>query len=194
MFPKKNLSVMLILLFLVFGLGLGISVAYFTTRMQGNDEASSVTLTTAEVELSFTDGAAVNLTSLDPGDTTTKTFIVTNDNQYAYNYSVVWASIQSGFSDRQKLTYAVTCVGYTDYDNKTVSPTTCSGLNNAYSPASSSTQVGIISNNSIPSKETQEYTVTFAVASDLDSIEIVSFGGSFGIVGGSVSVNHSFVP
>jgi|LSQX01.3.fsa_nt_gb hypothetical protein len=192
MVSNKRITISLISLFSVLAIGLGISYAYFSTKTLGNEGASNIDLKTADVELMFIDGPAVNLNDLAPGSTVTKTFRVENNNNSEYKYSVVWKSISNGFNNLNDLTYNISCIGYSDYEDKTVSSTTCPGLNTAYSPASSTTDVGIISETTIPSGDTQEYTVTFTISSSMPANTITSFGGVFGIVGGPVTVNHSF--
>lgn len=192
MISNKKVMINLIALFLILAIGVGVSFAYFGTKTKGNEDASNIDLKTASIELNFIDGSAVDLNNLTAGATATKTFRVENNNESTYKYSVIWKNIVNGFSNLGDLTYSISCVGYTDYTNKTVSGTACAGLNTANSPASSTTDVGIISENTIPAHEVQEYTVTFTASSSLPTNSIISFGGAFGIVGGAVTVNHVF--
>jgi len=118
---NKKISVSLIVLFCVLVMGLGISYAYFSIITSGNDTASTIDLGTANIELVFIDGAAVNLSNITPGATANKTFRVENSNSGALTYSIIWTSITNGFSDNELLSYEIACVGYTDYPNRTVS-------------------------------------------------------------------------
>lgn len=190
---NKKISTSLIIIFCIFTIVLASSYAYFSTRITGNDTASNIELTTATVEMVFIDGAELNLNNITAGSSSNKVFRVENNTSSQQTYSLIWTSIANGFSDQTLLTYEIACVGYSDYVAKTISATPCSGLNEAYSPDSSTSSVGIISGNSIPSGDVQEYTVTFYVSSSLPPESIVSFSGAFGISAGTVSVNHDFV-
>ena len=56
---------------------IGATFAYFTVQVTGNNQASSITVTTANVAgVTFTDGPAITVTNAYPGYTKSKTFTV----------------------------------------------------------------------------------------------------------------------
>jgi len=123
---------------------LGITYAYYLTRIQGNTNTNSISITTANLLLKYDDGSgAIVEENIMPGVTFTKTFSVTNEgNAKIDNYVVYLEEVVNDLTRTQDLTYTLTC------DN-------CSGSEGEYPKLA-----GIIATNSIEVGETHNYTLT----------------------------------
>ena len=118
----------LILIISVLILLIGVSFAYFSLEITGNDTAKYNTITTGALKLTFTDTNALTLTDALPGDSATKTISVKNTGTIDTSYNIVW----------KELTNTIT-------NNELVIEATCKRLN------SSNTEEGTCE--SIPQKE-----------------------------------------
>ena len=68
----------------------GISYAYFTIQITGNEEASSMRLRTANMSLIYNDAQIVAGEYVKPGWSDTKTLTVTNEGNITVYYNIVW--------------------------------------------------------------------------------------------------------
>ena len=118
----------LILIISVLILLIGVSFAYFSLEITGNDTAKYNTITTGDLKLTFTDTNALTLDNALPGDSATKTISVKNTGTIDTSYNIVW----------QELTNTIT-------NDELVIEATCKRLN------SSNTEEGTCE--SIPQKE-----------------------------------------
>ena len=74
----------------VFLFTVGLTYAYFSLTISGNDVAETINVDTTKLELKYTDGKEVKATDIKPGWTMTKTIIVENTgNEEAY-YTLGW--------------------------------------------------------------------------------------------------------
>jgi len=123
---------------------LGITYAYYLTRIQGNTNTNSISITTANLLLKYDDGSgAIVEENIMPGVTFTKTFSVTNEgNAKIDNYVVYLEEVVNDLTRTEDLTYTLTC------DN-------CSGSEGEYPSLA-----GIIATNSIEVGQTHNYTLT----------------------------------
>jgi len=123
---------------------LGITYAYYLTRIQGNTNTNSISITTANLLLKYDDGSgAIVEENIMPGATFTKTFSVTNEgNAKIDNYVVYLEEVVNDLKRPQDLTYTLTC------DN-------CAGSSGVYPKLA-----GIIATNSIEVGVTHNYTLT----------------------------------
>ena len=77
----------------VFLLTLGLTYAYFSLTVSGNDVAETINVDTTKLELKYTDGKKVRATNIEPGWTMTKTITVVNTgNEEAY-YTLGWQKL-----------------------------------------------------------------------------------------------------
>ena len=118
----------LILIISVLILLIGVSFAYFSLEITGNDTAKYNTITTGALKLTFTDTNVLTLDNALPGDSATKTISVKNTGTIDTSYNIVW----------QELTNTIT-------NDELVIEATCKRLN------SSNTEEGTCE--SIPQKE-----------------------------------------
>ena len=183
MISNKRILTSIIIIFVVFGLSFGFSAAYFLTDVSGNDTASSVNLKTANIALNLIDGPDVTISNVGPGATIEKTLVVSNPSSVSFMYGLVWESVANGFSNQSLLTYTVACTSYSDYSDLDTpdDPTECSGIGLQNSPNSTTTQVDIISDATVPAYGAQKYTLTLEVSSNIPAGVIVSFNATFGI-------------
>jgi len=92
---------------------LGLTYAYYLTRIQGNTNETSVSITTADLKLEYGDGnEEIEIVGLMPGvDIEAKTFTVTNrGNSKVNDYAVSIEEVINTLSRPEDLTYTLTCV------------------------------------------------------------------------------------
>ena len=131
---------------------LGLTYAYFLTRIQGNTNEKSISVTTADLKLVYGDGnGLIEADSIMPGTTlTTKKFTVKNEgNAKVDNYVVYLEELVSELTRPDDMVYTLTCTS--DIENKT-----CKGVNETTFPK----LAGIVVTNSIEVGETQSYELT----------------------------------
>jgi len=92
---------------------LGLTYGYYLTRIQGNTNETSISITTADLKLEYAEGedSNINITGLMPGqDIKTKTFTVTNSgNSRVDDYVVAIIDVINTLSRTEDLTYTLTC-------------------------------------------------------------------------------------
>ena len=77
----------------IFLLTVGLTYAYFSLTVSGNDVAETINVDTTKLELKYTDGKEVRATNIEPGWTMTKTITVANTgNEEAY-YTLGWQKL-----------------------------------------------------------------------------------------------------
>ena len=88
---KQKIIVSVTGIFIVLLILVGLTYAYFLTRIQGNTNSKSISVTTADLKLTYGDGNGIITGEKIQPDTTldTKTFTVTNEGNSAVNYAVV---------------------------------------------------------------------------------------------------------
>ena len=131
---------------------LGLTYAYFLTRIQGNTNEKSISVTTADLKLVYGDGnGLIEANSIMPGTTlTTKKFTVKNEgNAKVDNYVVYLEELVNELTRVDDLVYTLTCTS--DRENKT-----CKGVSETTFPK----LAGILVTNSIDVGETQSYELT----------------------------------
>ena len=88
-----------VLIAVVFLLTAGLTYAYFSLTISGNDVAETINVDTTKLELKYTDGKEVKATNIEPGWIMTKTITVVNTgNEEAY-YTLGWQKL---FNEIQK--------------------------------------------------------------------------------------------
>ena len=150
---KSNKIKIIVITALIFLVSIaGISYAYFTIRVTGNEEASSMRLTTANLSLVYTDVQIVSGEYAQPGWTQTKTLTVYNDgNQTAY-YNIIWRDLYNEVTNNE-LIISATCSstsGTCEAISETVVPTTNPEGHN----------INVKKNIEIPVGVTHTYTLT----------------------------------
>ena len=170
---KKYIYVVAVLLLVV--VALGISYAWFSAIITGNDTAKNNKVVTGDLELTYTDTNEISLDNVIPGDSFTKKVSVKNTGTLDVKYNLVW----------QSLTNTIT-------NNELVIEATCKRLNSSGTEegtCESISQTSVSSNTikkeiSIEPNITHEYTVkvTFIDTGEPQNYnKNKSFNGKLGI-------------
>ena len=132
-------------------IAIGISYAYFSLNVIGNDTAKNNRIVTGNLELTFTDTSEITLNNMLPGDSVTKTIKVTNTGSKEVAYNVGWTNYENSI-----------------INNELIIEGTCKRLNSSNTEEGTCNNVSkkaitgsnIISNISIEPNVTHEYTLT----------------------------------
>ncbi len=138
---------------------IGITYAYFMTKIIGNSTSTSISGTLANLELTYGDGEGiVTKDNMMPGDKIEKTFTVENTGSVKVeNYAVVFENLTNTLTRKGDLVFTLTC--------KSSDSNTCDGVSNVVFPSTS----GPIILNSIKPTVTHSYTLTVTYK-NLDNI------------------------
>ena len=102
---KILFGTMIVLLLL---LTVGLSYAYFSTSVKGNDNAKNVVVEAGTLKLTYTDGPAINVQYIKPEWSTTKEVSVKNNGTLDAYYNVIWQSLTNGITN-DELVLSATC-------------------------------------------------------------------------------------
>ena len=105
---KDNKIIFGTLIVLLLLLTVGLSYAYFSTSVKGNDNAKNVVVEAGTLKLTYTDGPAINAQYIKPGWTTTKTVSVKNNGTLDTNYDIIWQSLTNTITNNE-LVLSATC-------------------------------------------------------------------------------------
>ena len=163
---------------------LGLTYAYYLTRIEGNTNTNSISITTAKLELIYNDGdgsiigSGKTLVPDNDNPVGTKVFTVTNNgNETVEDYAVIVENLAIKFhsgSDAGKVTslvngedgspdmkLVITCKSYKNYTTTKVETGTCNGMD-GFLPEKSD----ILLTNTIDKDITHEYTATLTYLED----------------------------
>ncbi len=150
---------------------IGITYAYFLTKIIGNSSETSISGTLANLELTYGDGNGVIAPTdpIMPGTTlTSKTFTVKNTGSVKVeNYAVVFESLTNTLTRKEDLIYTLTCES--DDNNP------CVGVEEVQFPE----DAGPIIYNSINKGVTHSYTLTVTYKNLDDTDQSDDMGASF---------------
>ena len=79
----------------------GVSLAFFSLNIIGNDTAKYNKITTGDLELVFTDDNEVSLDGAFPGDSITKTISVKNTGTKEVSYNIVWQELLNEITNNE---------------------------------------------------------------------------------------------
>ena len=130
---------------------LGISYAYFSLNVIGNDTAKNNKIVTGNLELTFTDTSEITLNNMLPGDSVTKTIKVTNTGTKEVAYNVGWIDYINEITNNE-LIIEGTCKRL---NSSNVEEGTCNNVSKKAITGSN-----VISNIQIEPNVTHEYTLT----------------------------------
>ena len=146
---------------------LGLTYAYFLTRIQGNTNTKSISVTTANLILEYADvnDELITDSKVVPGKSWTKTFVATNKGNATVTYGVALENIVNTIERKDDLVYTLDCKQYSktgfsiDKTNKTVTGT-ISGTCNSVTTETTFPSIGtIIVQNEIADDKAQVYTL-----------------------------------
>ena len=150
---KSNKIKIIVLTFLILLVSVaGISYAYFTIQITGNDTASSMRLRTANMSLVYNDVQIVSGEYATPGWSDTKTLTVTNNGNVTAYYTIIWRDLINEVTNGE-LVISATCSstsGSCPTISETVVPTTTPEGHN----------INVKKNIEIPVGVTHTYTLT----------------------------------
>ena len=127
---KDKKILLAVLLTSVFLIITGITYAYFSLVVSGNDVAETINVSTTKIELIYTDGNEIKVDSIEPKWTTTKTITVENTgNEEAY-YALGWQKLYNEIQ-KEELVIRSTCT------STGATGGTCSNTDNVVIPQTS---------------------------------------------------------
>ena len=171
---KKLLYIAIIMICLT--VILGISYAWFSTIIEGNENAKKHTVTTGDLRLTYTDTDTITLENAFPGDSSEKTFSIKNTGTVLTSYNLYWQELNNGIS-RDELVMEITCKRL---NSSGTEEGTCEGV----SQRVVSSIINIKSNIEIEAGITHQYTmkITFIDTGEEQNYnKKKSFNGKIGI-------------
>ena len=149
---RKNKIIISIVGISIISLALiGLTYGYYLTRIQGNTNNKSISISTANLELTYSDNSdVITGTNIVPGTTLgTKTFTVTNNgDNNVDSYSVGLVNVINTFTRLDDIKYKVTC-------SSSVKDKKCNGVSESTFPNENS----YIIENQINKDEVQTYVI-----------------------------------
>ena len=97
-----------IVLVLVFLLTVGLTYAYFSLTVSGNDVAETINVNTTKLELKYTDGKEIKANSIEPGWTITKSLTIENTGSEEVYYDLGWQELTNEI-EQEELKISGTC-------------------------------------------------------------------------------------
>ena len=151
---KTNKVKVIVITLLIFIVSIaGISYAYFTIQITGNDTASSMRLRTANLRLIYTDTLLLGGDKISPGWSQTKTVTVENDGNQTVTYGIIWRELLNQITNNE-LVISATCTS-------NIQGNTCEGFEKAVpTKITEASNVLIKPGIEIEVGETHTYTVT----------------------------------
>ena len=158
---KQKIIVSITGIILVSLILIGLTYAYFLTKITGNTNSKSISVTTANLELVYGDGNGILAPTdkLMPGDTVgTKEFTVTNNgNNKVEGYLVIFRDVTNTLLRPEDLVYKVECKQYLN----DVETGTCDGVEyETQLPTGTGSGSGVIVSNDIEAGYVQKYKLT----------------------------------
>ena len=150
---KSNKIKIIVITALIFLVSIaGISYAYFTIQIVGNDTASSMRLRTANYSLIYNDVQIVSGEYAQPGWSDTKTLTVTNNGNVTAYYTIIWRDLYNEIINNE-LVISATC---------SASSGSCPAINETAVPKETTLahNINVKKNIEIPVGVTHTYTLT----------------------------------
>ena len=156
-------------IFLVLIILVGLTYAYFLTKITGNTNTKSISVTTANLVLEYGENTNVvqGISNAEPGYSVEKIFTATNKGNSTVTYGAALESIVNGLTRQEDLVYTLTCTsylkeGFSLASNGTITGTvdgTCSGVRTEKQFPSTST-MSVMTTNTIDTTHTHAYKLT----------------------------------
>ncbi len=122
----------------------GLTFAYLSINISGNDNASSINVTTANLKIEFLDGEYFTMSDLMPGQSISKTFSVINRASKTIYYDIIMTDIETTITGSD-FVYTLSSTNGGGAKSETLIPATTGALVEAAT---------------IPVSTTQTYTLT----------------------------------
>ena len=167
---KQKIIVSTTGIFLVLLILVGLTYAYFLTRINGNKNDKSISVSTANLELVYADvnDTLISATNIEPGVSFTKMFSATNNgNKKIDEYGVALENVINTLERTEDLVYTISCTQYLkqgysitkDGNNYIVNGTTSGTCNGVSEEQIFPTMGKILVTNSIEDDKVQVYTL-----------------------------------
>ena len=167
---KQKIIVSTTGIFLVLLILVGLTYAYFLTRIKGNTNDKSISVSTANLELVYADvnDTLISATNVEPGVSFTKMFSATNNgNKKIEEYGVALENVINTLERTEDLVYTISCTQYLkqgysitkDGNNYTVNGTASGTCNGVSEEQIFPTMGKILVTNSIEDDKVQVYTL-----------------------------------
>ena len=166
---KQKIIVSITGIFLVLMILVGLTYAYFLTKITGNTNSKSISVTTANLVLEYGENTNVvqGISNAEPGYSVEKIFTATNKGNSTVTYGAALESIVNGLTRQEDLVYTLTCTsylkeGFSLASNGTITGTvdgTCSGVTTEKQFPNTST-MSIMTTNTIDTTHTHAYKLT----------------------------------
>ena len=108
---KQKIIISVTGIFIVLLILVGLTYAYFLTRIQGNTNTKSISVTTANLILEYADvnDELITDSAIVPGKSWTKTFVATNKGNATVTYGVALENIVNTLERKDDLVYTLDC-------------------------------------------------------------------------------------
>ena len=93
MIDKDKMTLFVTGIFLLLIMTTGLSYAYFSASVKGNENAKDMVVEAGTLSLVYTDGPEIKVQNIKPGWSTTKEVSVKNTGTLDTNYNVIWQSL-----------------------------------------------------------------------------------------------------
>ncbi len=108
MINKDKMTLFVTGMFLLLIMTTGLSYAYFSASISGNENAKNVVVEAGTLSLVYTDGPEIKVQNIKPGWSTTKEVSVKNNGTLGAYYNVIWQSLTNTISNNE-LVLSATC-------------------------------------------------------------------------------------
>ena len=108
MIDKDKMTLFVTGMFLLLIMTTGLSYAYFSASISGNENAKNVVVEAGTLSLVYTDGPKIKVQNIKPGWSTTKEVSVKNNGTLGAYYNVIWQSLTNTISNNE-LVLSATC-------------------------------------------------------------------------------------
>ncbi len=108
MIDKDKMTLFVTGMFLLLIMTTGLSYAYFSASISGNESAKDMVVEAGTLSLVYTDGPEIKAQNIKPGWSTTKEVSVKNNGTLGAYYNVIWQSLTNTISNNE-LVLSATC-------------------------------------------------------------------------------------
>ena len=108
MIDKDKMTLFVTGMFLLLIMTTGLSYAYFSASVKGNENAKDMVVEAGILSLVYTDGPEIKVQNIKPGWSTTKEVSVKNNGTLGAYYNVIWQSLTNTISNNE-LVLSATC-------------------------------------------------------------------------------------
>ena len=108
MIDKDKMTLFVTGMFLLLIMTTGLSYAYFSASVKGNENAKDMVVEAGTLSLVYTDGPEIKAQNIKPGWSTTKEVSVKNTGTLDTNYNIIWQSLTNEITNNE-MVISATC-------------------------------------------------------------------------------------